>query len=144
MTTQADYTFDALKVVRPGPHCAEPNHQTAGMYRLGAISRAETGSQGLWMGYVTMPAGAIGGVHHHAECESGIYILKGHARFDFGEGLRQSVEARAGDFVYVPAYALHREVNLSQTEPVEMIIARTTQTTLVVNVPWPAEPDIRG
>jgi uncharacterized RmlC-like cupin family protein len=126
-----------LRVIRPEQRQVEGRHQTAGMLRAAAIANVTTGSQHIWMGYVTLPPGSISGVHHHANCETGIYLLRGRARFDFGPRLERSVEAGPGDFVWVPPYVIHRESNLSQEEPIEMVLARSSQETLVVNVDWP-------
>ncbi len=126
-----------IQVVGPNDWVAEDRHQTRGMLRAAAIAGVTTGTKNIWMGFVTMPPGAVSGVHHHAHCETGIYLLKGHARWDFGPNLEGSVVANPGDFVWVPPYVIHREANLSQDEPIEMVLARSSQETLVVNVDWP-------
>jgi uncharacterized RmlC-like cupin family protein len=126
-----------IQVIGPGQLVVEGRHQTKGMLRAAAVSAVTTGNQKIWMGYVTMPPGAVSGVHHHADCETGIYLLSGHARWDFGPDLDRSVLAGPGDFVWVPPFVVHREANLSEDEPIEMVLARSSQETLVVNVEWP-------
>jgi len=126
-----------IRVIRPDERVVEGRHQTMGMLRAAAVAGVTTGSQHIWMGFVSMPPGAASGVHHHADCETGIYLLRGHARWDFGPRLEQWVEAGPGDFIWVPPYVIHREINLSQDEPIEMVLARSSQQTLVVNVEWP-------
>ena len=126
-----------LRVIHPDELEVEGRHQTAGMLRAAAVANATTGSEKIWMGRVTLPPGSVSGVHHHADCETGIYILSGHARFEFGPNLERSVEARPGDFIWVPPFVVHRESNLSRTEGIEMVLARSSQETLVVNVEWP-------
>jgi uncharacterized RmlC-like cupin family protein len=130
-------TTGELRVIHPNELEVEGRHQTAGMVRAAAVANVTTGSEKIWMGRVTLPPGAVSGVHHHADCETGIYMLSGHARFDFGAQLEQSVEAGPGDFIWVPPYVVHRESNLSQTEGIEMVLSRSSQDTLVVNVEWP-------
>jgi uncharacterized RmlC-like cupin family protein len=126
-----------IRVIGPNDRIVEGRHQTVGMLRAAAVAGVTTGTLNIWMGYVTMPPGAVSGVHHHADCETGIYMVKGTARWDFGPTLEQSVEAGPGDFIWVPPFVIHRELNLSQDEPIEMVLARSSQETLVVNVEWP-------
>ena len=99
--------------------------QTPGMRREAGISRETTGSERLWMGYVTVAPGATSGIHHHGAAESGIYIISGKARFRSGSDLSQQFDASPGDFVFVPSWALHQELNLSDDEPVSAIVCRT-------------------
>ncbi|MBI3953646.1 MAG: cupin domain-containing protein [Chloroflexi bacterium] len=123
-------------VVRPGERSVA-TAQTAGMVREAGVAPETAGSAGLWVGFVSAAPGSASGVHHHGDCESGIYVLRGRARFLFGEGLARSVEVQAGDFLYVEPLAIHQEVNLSDREPLELIVARNCGGMLVVNVPDP-------
>ena len=111
--------------------------QTPGMRREAAISAGTTGSKGLWMGVGANEPGAASGVHHHGENESGIYILKGHIRFRWGDQLEHVVDTEPGDFVFVPPYEIHMEENLSPEEATEFILARNGMEGIVVNVPDP-------
>ena len=72
--------------------------------------------------------------HHHGECESAIYIIAGQARFRTGEAFADAEIASPGDFVWVPPQVPHIEENVSQNEPVRMVVVRSTQETLVVNL----------
>ena len=125
-----------LKVIKRGS-CTSETMQTPGMSRLAGVARATGGGKHLWMGFVTMAPGAKSGAHHHGRCESGIYIISGHARFLWGEQLEQTSEAGPGDFIYVPPNLIHRELNPSDSEPVEMIVARDCAEGVVVNVKVP-------
>ena len=108
--------------------------QTPGMQREAGVSLETTGAEQLWMGHVTVAPGVESGVHHHGACESGIYIISGHARFRSGPDLSEHADAGPGDFIFVPAWALHQEINLSRTEPVVAIVCRTvTDDELVYN-----------
>ena len=80
--------------------------QTAGMLRSEAFAQGE-----VWAGSVIMEAGAMSGWHHHGVNDSYLYVVSGSARFEYGEGGSESVEAGAGDFVFIPAHTVHREVN---------------------------------
>ncbi len=130
---------DELRVVR-AEQCAGDTAQTTGMIRRAGVSAATTGAERLWLGRVTVPAGVTSGAHHHGESESGIYIISGHARFSFGEGYRRQHDVGPGDFVFVPPHVPHVETNLSADEPVEMVVARSTQEGIVVNLDGSGRP----
>jgi uncharacterized RmlC-like cupin family protein len=107
------------------------------MRREAAISRALVGAGRLWFGYVELAPGAVSAVHHHGESESAIYVISGQARFWTGSDLSRHHDAEAGDFVWVPPHEVHVESNRSDTEPVRMAVARSTQEAIVVNLPTP-------
>ncbi len=90
-----------------------------------AISAESAGSRGLHMQIVTMPPGARANAHKHAAHESAVFVLSGEAGMWHGEGLRQHLTARAGDFLYIPADTPHLPYNASVTEPCVAVIART-------------------
>ncbi len=127
-----------LKLVRPANrdrHTA----QTAGLRREAGISTETAGVHTIWLGYSYTPPGVTTGAHHHGDCETGLYILSGHLRLRFGDKLEKTIEAQAGDFVFVPPKAIHLEENLSETDSFELIVARGCTDMLVVNVPDPRE-----
>ncbi|MDQ4005215.1 MAG: cupin domain-containing protein [Actinomycetota bacterium] len=107
------------------------------MVREAAVSRQLVGAERLWMGYAELAAGMVSAAHHHGEAESGIYVVSGRARFFSGEGLSVVQDAAAGDFIWVPPHEVHVEMNASDTDPVRMVVARSTQEVLVFNVPAP-------
>jgi len=78
------------------------------------------------------------GPHHHGELETVIYIARGRARFRWGERLEFVDEAGPGDFVYVPPYVPHQELNAKKDEPVEAVIVRSGQEPVVVNLEIPS------
>lgn len=121
-------------VVVPADGLGHDTAQTPGLQRLEAVSAKLTGSQSLWMGLSVLPPGARTGVHHHGESETAIYVRRGTGRWWVGDKLDEPHEARPGDFVFIPPYVVHWEENGSDTEPVEMIIARSTQEAIVVNL----------
>ncbi len=108
--------------------------QTRGMARLDAISAQLVGAQGLWMGLVRLPPGAVSAVHHHGPYETAAYVLRGRLRVRFGEGLAQEVEAGPGDFLFVPAHLPHQELNPSPEEPVEVVAARNSPHNVALEV----------
>jgi uncharacterized RmlC-like cupin family protein len=107
------------------------------MLREAAIAQSTVGAQKIWLGYVELGAGLVSAVHHHGEAESGIYIISGDARFFTGARLDRAHEAHAGDFVWVPPHMVHVEMNTSASEPVRMVVARSTQAALTFNLPTP-------
>lgn len=125
-----------LKVVKQSDRSDETG-QTSGMIRLAGVARETTRAQHLWMGFVTMKPGAQSGAHHHGHCESAIYIISGRAHFLWGQRLEHLSEAGPGDFIFVPPRLIHREINPSDSEPVEMIVARDSAEGVVVNVDVP-------
>lgn len=130
-------TWAPIRVVQP--HERNPaTAQTPGMVREAGIAPETAGSQAIWMGFVSTPIGSRSGAHHHGDCESTIYVLRGRCRFFYGEKLRETVEVKAGDFIYVPPGAIHAEENIGE-ETLEFIVARNCAGMLVVNVPDPRE-----
>jgi uncharacterized RmlC-like cupin family protein len=128
-------TSGSLRVIRAADRL--PDQASGAMLREATIAQDTVGAQKIWLGYVELGAGLVSAVHHHGEAESGIYIISGDARFYTGEQLDQAHEARAGDFVWVPPHMVHVEMNTSQSEPVRMVVARSTQASLTFNLPAP-------
>jgi len=126
---------DALRVVRPGDRKADIG--SGAMVREAAIAETLVGAQKIWVGYAELPPGLISSVHHHGEAESAIYILSGRARFYSGDKLDTEAEAEEGDFIWVPPQLIHVEMNAREDEAVRMVVARSTQETLVFNLPTP-------
>ncbi len=114
----------------------EDTAQTPGMRRYEAISGKRTGSQKLWMGKNHVGPGLVSADHHHGEAETGIYVVSGHPVFVFLEDDEERrIETGPGDYVYVPPYVPHREENPSPDEEAVVVLARTTQEGIVVNLP---------
>ncbi len=108
--------------------------QTLGMNRAAAINAARVGAQKIWAGTVTIHAKAKTGAHHHGELESVIYVVRGRARMRWGERLEYTAEAGPGDFIYVPPYVPHQEINASDSEPLECVLVRSDNEAVVVNL----------
>jgi uncharacterized RmlC-like cupin family protein len=109
------------------------------MLRAEGVGALTTAAQGLWAGHVTVSRGVRSGPHHHGATESAIYVISGRARFRYGDRLEHVVEAEAGDFVFVPPYLVHQEINARDDEPVLMVVCRNSQENVVVNVDLPQE-----
>jgi uncharacterized RmlC-like cupin family protein len=109
--------------------------QTPGMTRLEAISGKTVGSEKIWMGETHVAPATKSGDHHHGEAETAIYIVSGHPVFVFAEGDREvRIETKPGDYVFVPPYVPHREENPADDETAVVVIARSTQDGIVVNL----------
>lgn len=108
--------------------------QTAGLQRFEAVSAKRLGSEDLWMGLSVLPAGSRTGAHHHGQSETALYILEGVGRWWVGPELDVLCEAHPGDFVYIKPHVVHWEENGSDSEPVRMVVARTTQDAIVINL----------
>ncbi|KAF7197650.1 hypothetical protein HII31_00989 [Pseudocercospora fuligena] len=110
-------------------------HMTPGMDRAAAINFARVGAQKLWAGTVHIHPDAKTGAHHHGHLESVIYVLKGKARMRWGEKLQYTAEAGPGDFIYVPPYVPHQEINASADEKLECVLMRSDSEAIAVNLP---------
>ena len=108
--------------------------QTPGMNRAAAINFARVGAQKIWAGTVHIRAGAKTGAHHHGPLESVIYVVRGKARMRWGAELEFVAEAGPGDFIYVPPYVPHQEINASSDETLECVLVRSDNEAVVVNL----------
>jgi len=138
--TKPNWKTNGVRIVRAGElDCHTP--QTPGMTRAAAITHARTGASKLWAGTVSIQPNAKTGAHHHGELESVIYVVRGRARMRWGEHLEYTAEAGPGDFIYVPPYVPHQEINACPDEPLECVLMRSGQEPIVVNLDIvPAEP----
>jgi uncharacterized RmlC-like cupin family protein len=112
--------------------------QTRGMTRIEAISGKTVGSEALWMGETHVAAATVSDNHHHGESETAIYIVRGHPVFVFLDettGAETRLETKPGDYVFVPPWVPHREENPDPENEAVVVIARTTQEAIVVNLP---------
>jgi uncharacterized RmlC-like cupin family protein len=105
------------------------------MQRSSAISGATVGSELLWMGQTRMAPAAFSGNHHHGDSETAIYVVSGHPVFVFlGDEGETRISAAPGDYVYVPAFTPHREENPDPDHEAVVVLARSTQEAIIVNV----------
>jgi uncharacterized RmlC-like cupin family protein len=132
-----DWKQQGVRIVHAG-ELDTNTPQTPGMNRAAAITHARAGASKLWAGTVTIHPNAKTGAHHHGELESVIYVVKGRARMRWGDHLEFAAEAGPGDFIYVPPYVPHQEINASTDEPLECVLVRSGQEPIVVNLEIPA------
>jgi uncharacterized RmlC-like cupin family protein len=127
------WKFDGVRVIS-GCDLDPNTPQTTGMNRAAAITTASAGAKKLWAGTVTIDPDAKTGAHHHGPVESVIYVVAGRARMRWGERLEFTAEAGAGDFIFIPPYVPHQEINASEGEPLSCVLVRSGQEPVVVNL----------
>ena len=127
------WKHDGVQVI-PGGSLDSNTAQTPGMDRKAAINFARAGARKLWAGTVSITANAKTGAHHHGALESVIYVVRGQARMRWGERLEFTAEAGPGDFIYVPPYVPHQEINASASETLECVLVRSDNEAVVINL----------
>jgi uncharacterized RmlC-like cupin family protein len=112
--------------------------QTPGMTRAAAITHAKAGAKKLWAGTVVVHPDAKTGPHHHGALESVIFVVSGRARMRWGDRLEFVAEAGPGDFIFVPPFVPHQEINANPDAPLECVVVRSDQEPVVENLDIPA------
>jgi len=134
--SKSKWRLDGVRVVRSNE--LDPNTpQTPGMDRAAAINHARAGAEKLWAGTVVIDPKAKTGAHHHGPLETVIYVVSGRARMRWGERLEFVAEAGPGDFIYVPPYVPHQEINASDDLALSCVVVRSGQEPVVVNLDLP-------
>ena len=138
-----DWKLHGVRVIRGCD--VDPNTpQTPGMNRAAAITTATAGAQKLWAGTVVIEPDAKTGAHHHGELESVIYVVSGRARMRWGDALEFTAEAGPGDFIFVPPFVPHQEINAQAGEPLSCVLVRSGQDPVVVNLDIPQAEQASG
>ena len=132
-TTSPRWKHDGVHDI-PGDRLDPHTAQTPGMDRKAAITLARVGARKLWAGTVHIHPDAKTGAHHHGPVESVIYVVSGKARMRWGDTLEFVAEAGPGDFIYVPPYVPHQEINASSDETLECVLVRSDNEAVVVNL----------
>jgi uncharacterized RmlC-like cupin family protein len=131
--TEPRWKHDGVRVIPA--NSLDPNTaQTPGMDRKAAIDFARAGAQKLWAGTVSIHAGAKTGAHHHGPLESVIYVVRGKARMRWGDALEFTAEAGPGDFIFVPPFVPHQEINASADETLECVLVRSDGQATAINL----------
>ena len=128
-----DWKLHGVRVI-PHDRLDGNTAQTPGMDRQAAINFARVGAQKLWAGTVRIHPGARTGAHHHGPLESVIYVVSGRARMRWGEHLEFVAEAGPGDFIYVPPYVPHQEINASADEVLHCVLCRSDGEAVAINL----------
>jgi uncharacterized RmlC-like cupin family protein len=133
MANESKWKVHGVRVVKSTDLDAN-TAQTPGMNRAAAITHARAGAEKLWAGTVLIHPKAKTGAHHHGALESVIYVVSGRARMRWGDNLEFVAEAGPGDFIYVPPFVPHQEINASDDEPLSCVLVRSGQDPVVVNL----------
>jgi len=128
-----DWQHDGVRVI-PGDSLDPNTAQTPGMERAAAVNFARVGAQKIWAGTVRIAPHARTGAHHHGALESIIYVVRGHARMRWGAALEFVAEAGPGDFIFIPPYVPHQEINAAADAPLECVVIRSDNEAVVVNL----------
>ena len=123
-----------VSVIRP-QQFSQQTSQTPGALRHAAVCPELGIRSALWGGTFLVEPGARTGIHHHGSQETVVYVLEGEACVEWGERGEHSATVRAGDFLHVPAWLPHREVNPSRDVPFRWVVIRSSSEPIVVNLP---------
>jgi len=124
----------AISVVQP-QQFTQGTSQTPGSLRFAAVCGELGIRSGLWGGTFIVEPGAQTGIHHHGSQETIAYVLEGESCVRWGERGEHEVTVRAGDFLHVPAWLVHREINPSRDLPFRWVVVRSSSEPIVVNLP---------
>jgi uncharacterized RmlC-like cupin family protein len=113
---------DGITVIRGSGNCRDWNGIH---YKLGMSSK-NVGSKALSMNVATIPPGGVAYAHIHDGFELMLYIMEGNVRHEYGPGCRKIVENKAGDFIFIEPGIPHEVFNMSDTEPVVAVVARSS------------------
>ena len=127
------WKHDGIRVIKGG-QLDSNTAQTPGMFRQAAINQARVGAQKIWARTVSIAPDAKTGVHHHGALESVIYVVRGKARLRWGDRLEFVAEAEAGDFIFVPPFVPHQEINADSGQTLECVLVRSDNEAVVVNI----------
>ena len=128
-----------ISVVHPAGLSTE-TQQTSGSLRMSAIAAMNGILSSLWAGIFVVEPSVKTGIHHHGEQDTVVYVLEGEATVRWGDFGEHSATVRAGDFLHVPGWLPHQELNPSKEHPFRWVVVRSTSEPIVVNLPddfWP-------
>lgn len=110
--------------------------QSEGLRRFAALSGDSVGAEKLWMGETHAAPKSASDNHHHGDSETAIYVRSGNPEFVFHDGTQEvRIATEPGDYVFIPPYLPHREENPDPDTTAEVVIARSTQEAIVINLP---------
>src|SRR5712692_1946194 len=112
---------DGILVIRGGGNCRQWN----GIHYKTGLSAKNVGSKKLSMNVATIPPGGVAYAHIHVDFEVMLYILAGRVRHEYGPALEHTLENEAGDFIFIEPGVPHEVFNVSDTEPVVAVVARS-------------------
>ncbi len=136
MVKESKWQFDGIKVISE-EDLDDNTPQTKGMKRYAAVTKENVGAEKIWAGKVNIDPDAKTGAHHHGQLESVIYVISGKAKMRWGERLEFDKTAHPGDFIFVPPFVPHQEINASKNEVLKCVLFRSGQNPIVVDLDIP-------
>lgn len=134
---------EVIPIVTRAGHEDTSTLQSGDCVRVSGVSIQHTPATKIWFGKVTNKPGYRSLPHHHGEAETGGFVLKGKGRIYYGEGFKTYVDMVEGDWVFVPPFMPHVECNMSTTDELWWLTARTPEN-IVVNLPDVDDADLEG
>jgi len=113
---------NGITVIRGSENCRDWN----GIHYKTGMSSKNVGSKNLSMNVATIPPGGIAYAHIHYGFELMLYIMEGNVRHEYGPGCKTIIENKAGDFIFIEPGIPHEVFNMSDTEPVVAVVARSS------------------
>jgi uncharacterized RmlC-like cupin family protein len=126
--------YENISIVRPH-ELTGGTPQTAGSDRLEALSSKTESPSGMWGGLFFVEPKAETGIHHHGMQETIVYVLEGQALIRWGQRGEHEASVEPGDFVRIPPFVPHREINSSSSATFCWVVVRSTPDPIVVNLP---------
>ncbi len=123
-----------ISVIHPRKLSSETS-QTPGSLRMSAISATQGIASPIWAGTFIVEPSARTDIHHHGKQDTIVYVLEGESFVRWGDHGEHSATAKAGDFLHVPAWLPHQEINPSSEKPFRWVVVRSTSEPIVVNLP---------
>ncbi len=132
-SSRIDWKSNGVKAI-PGDRLDVNTFQTPGMNGAAAINLARVGAPKLWAGTIPIHPNAKTGAHRHGAPERVMYVVRGRARMRWREQLEYTAAAGSGDFIFVPPYLPHQEINSAPDQPLECVVIRSDTEAVVVNL----------
>jgi uncharacterized RmlC-like cupin family protein len=126
--------YQSIRVVRPGQFDSA-TAQTPGSQRFAAVHPGAGIDSPIWGGVFFVEPAARTAIHHHGEQHTIAYVLSGSSYVRWGEHGEFDATLHAGDFLYVPAWLPHQEINPSSDLPFQWVVVRSTSEPIVLNLP---------
>jgi uncharacterized RmlC-like cupin family protein len=126
--------YQSIRVIGP-EQLDSATAQTPGSLRLAAVHSGAGIQSPIWGGLFRVEPGVRTGIHHHGEQDTIVYVLSGSSYVRWGERGEFNATAQTGDFLYVPAWLPHQEINSSSEIPFLWVVVRSTSEPIVANLP---------
>src|SRR5829696_5735144 len=123
----------AERIIKP-LQLADFTPQTAGVRRLASVAQNLNGSRQLWAGVMLAKPGSVSAVHHHGPVETVVFAVYGQGKIRWGSRLEHEADWESGDFLFIPPYLPHQEINTTPDRPTHWVVVRSDPEEVVVNL----------